>query len=497
MAVSHLTCLSQDFLKQSSGTTEIIPRGGHCKSCHNYILWGDVVRGCYRRLPQAVGDEHPDVATDDMFLSDEDHEGLDLPEKRKSSARSRSMSSLKPRSNSRRKGNIASQSSEGELFDFTNIVSSPDSEETPVKRKPGRPRKHTPPPQTVSPISKGQILPQSPNVANRKRKKDAAETLAFVARDSVDVIDITSGSEDGGILPSDTFRTPSKRKGKEKEVLPTSSEGEIFNLDDSSSSSDGENIGSTKKQPSRTQKLKMPLSAVQVRLTDQQKSPDTSLASSSIVGDIGSAKRRPGRPRKQDLKSPNALILPSSSNEGNSSAKRGPGRPRQLDSQSIQLIEDTGSVKRRPGRPRKLDFPSPSTLRPPAGSPNSVIRPLSPKVPTLLKVQVSSSPESDNQGTLKKRPGRPRKDPSAGTPSPISPRKMQKNFQELTAPFLSRPYHPSNLPNRGASENTAYKSDRHSYECPKFGKYDLEHAMLNLTLTKPEVISSSGIVLSD
>jgi structure-specific endonuclease subunit SLX1 len=490
MAVSHLTCLSQDFLKQSSGTTEIIPRGGHCKSCHNYILWGDVVRGCYRRLPQAVGDEHPDVATDDMFLSDEDHERLDFPEKRKSSARSRSTSSSKPPSNSRRKGNIASQSSEGELFDFTNIVSSPDSEETPVKRKPGRPRKHTPPPQTVSPISKGQILPQSPNIANRKRKKDAAETLAFVVRDSVDVIDITSGSEDGGILPSDMFRTPSKRKGKEKEVPPTSSEGEIFNLDDSSLSSDGENIGSTKKQPSRAQKLKMPLSAVQVRLTDKQKSPDISLTSSSSVGDIGSVKRRPGRPRKQDLKSPNALIPLSSRNEGNSSVKRGPGRPRQSDAQSTKLgstgIEDTGSVKRRPGRPRKSP---PTSPQPPAvlltGSKNSVMHPLSPKPPTLLEVQVSSSSESDNQATLKRRPGRPRKDPSAGTPSPISPRKTQNNFQERSAPFLSRPYHPSNLPNRGASKNTAYKSDHRSYECPNIGKYDLEHAMLNLTLTKP------------
>lgn len=437
-----------------------------------------------------------------MFLSDEDHEELDFPEKRKSSVRSRGMSPLKPRSNSRRKGNIASQSSEGELFDFTNIVSSSDSEETPVKRKPGRPRKHTPSPQIVSPISERRILPRSPNVANRKRKeKDAAETLAFVARDSVEVIDITSGSEDGGILPNDMFRTPSKRKGKEKVVAPTSSEGEIFNLDDSSSSSDGENIGSTKKQPSRTQKLKMPLPAVQVRLTDQQKSPGTSLTSGSSLGDIGSTKRRPGRPRKQDLKSPNALIPPSSSNEGNSSVKRRPGRPRQFDAQSTKLgstgVEDVGSVKRRPGRPRKLDFPSPTTLRPPVESPNSVIRPLSPKAPTLLEVQVSSSSESDNQGTLKRRPGRPRKDPSVGTPSPISPRKMQKNFQERSAPFLSRPYHPSNLPNRGASENTAYKSDRHSYECPKFGKYDLEHAMLNLTLTTLKVILSSGNVLSD
>jgi len=75
VAVSHLACLSQDLIKESSGTTEIIPRGGHCKSCHNYILWGDIVRGCYRRLPPADGNEHLDVAIDDMYLSDE-NEGL-------------------------------------------------------------------------------------------------------------------------------------------------------------------------------------------------------------------------------------------------------------------------------------------------------------------------------------------------------------------------------------------------------------------------------------
>ena len=478
MAVSHLTCLSQDFLKESSGTTEIIPRGGHCKSCHNYILWGDVVRGCYRRLPPAEGDEHPDVATDDMFLSDEGHEGLEIfPPKKKSSVQ-----------NSRRKGNernIASQSSEGELFDFGNIISSSDSAETPVKRKPGRPRKHTLSPQIVSPISKGQILPRSPNVANRNRKEnDVAETLAFIARDSVDVIDITSGSEDGEILHSDMFRTPSKGKGKEKQATPISSEGEIFDLDNLSSSSDGQDIGSTKRQLGRTQKLKMPLTAVQIRSTGRQRSPNPSLTSSSSAGDIGSAKRRPERPRKRDLKTPNALTPPPSSNEGkNSSMKRRPGRPRKLDTQSITLgSTNIGSVKRRPGRPRKQDFPFPTTQHPPTvlltGSPNSVIHPLSPKPLTLLEVQVSSSPESDNQATLRRRPSRSRKDPSAGTRSPFSSGKTQKPFQERSAPFLSRPYHPPNLSNNGPS-------DRHSYERPKFRKYDMEHAMLNLTLTTP------------
>lgn len=28
---------------------DIIPRGGICRECHTYVLWGDVIRGCYRR----------------------------------------------------------------------------------------------------------------------------------------------------------------------------------------------------------------------------------------------------------------------------------------------------------------------------------------------------------------------------------------------------------------------------------------------------------------
>jgi len=324
VAVSHLTCLSQDFLTDSSGTSEIIPRGGHCRSCHNYVLWGDVVRGCYRRLSSAENDEYPDVATDDMFLSDEDHEGLEIfpPVKRKSSVRSRSISPLKPRLNSQQKGDerdITLQSSEGELFDFTNIVSSSDSEDTPIKRKPGRPRKNRLPPQIVSPSSEEGIPPRLPNVANRKRKKkDAADTRGFITRDPVNVINITSGSEDGGILSTDMFRTPSKGKEKEKQMPSTSSEDETLDLDKLSSRPDGKDIRFTK----TNQKLKITLNPVEVWPKNRQRSLNTLTPSliGSSVGHIGSSKG-PEPLRKLDMMSPNT---PPSSNEGNSSVKRRP-----------------------------------------------------------------------------------------------------------------------------------------------------------------------------
>ena len=49
-AISHLSCLAADFLSSdSSRSSELLPRGGNCKSCKSYVLWGDVIRGCYRR----------------------------------------------------------------------------------------------------------------------------------------------------------------------------------------------------------------------------------------------------------------------------------------------------------------------------------------------------------------------------------------------------------------------------------------------------------------
>ncbi|OCH87500.1 hypothetical protein OBBRIDRAFT_702884, partial [Obba rivulosa] len=43
-AISHLTCLSSDFLAHEHNNHRLIPRGGECRRCRSYILWGDVVR---------------------------------------------------------------------------------------------------------------------------------------------------------------------------------------------------------------------------------------------------------------------------------------------------------------------------------------------------------------------------------------------------------------------------------------------------------------------
>ena len=50
LAVSHLSCLAADFLSSDPlHSAGLLPRGGNCKSCRSYVLWGDIIRGCYRR----------------------------------------------------------------------------------------------------------------------------------------------------------------------------------------------------------------------------------------------------------------------------------------------------------------------------------------------------------------------------------------------------------------------------------------------------------------
>ncbi|KAL5514722.1 hypothetical protein ACEPAG_2038 [Sanghuangporus baumii] len=49
---AHLLCLARKFLSEDvdgRGTPKLIPRGGECPTCLRYVLWGDIIRGCYRR----------------------------------------------------------------------------------------------------------------------------------------------------------------------------------------------------------------------------------------------------------------------------------------------------------------------------------------------------------------------------------------------------------------------------------------------------------------
>jgi len=76
--VSHLTCLSKHFLTSQGTNNGLVPRGGTCTSCHAYTLWGDIVRGCYRRLAGAIN-EHDILDNDDVDLFESDLEPGLLP----------------------------------------------------------------------------------------------------------------------------------------------------------------------------------------------------------------------------------------------------------------------------------------------------------------------------------------------------------------------------------------------------------------------------------
>ncbi|KAG8966844.1 Slx4p interacting protein [Tulasnella sp. 419] len=85
LSVSHLKCLSQQFLaepqSESHSRTSIltmIPRGGTCGDCKEYVLWGDVVKGCYRRnkgVMGAVVEEAKDMSEEEEGSEDDTEEG--------------------------------------------------------------------------------------------------------------------------------------------------------------------------------------------------------------------------------------------------------------------------------------------------------------------------------------------------------------------------------------------------------------------------------------
>lgn len=55
----------------------MVPRGGECPSCGEWTLWGDLIRGCYRRKTgavSAVAKEAEDLSDDEEGSSEEEEE---------------------------------------------------------------------------------------------------------------------------------------------------------------------------------------------------------------------------------------------------------------------------------------------------------------------------------------------------------------------------------------------------------------------------------------
>ncbi|KAH9947732.1 hypothetical protein B0H21DRAFT_691270 [Amylocystis lapponica] len=115
-AVSHLTCLARDFLAAHAQPGALIPRGGRCRACGAYTLWGDVVRGCDRRSGGAVPDPDPESDAEDEAEADTE----------------RSVSACGADEGDRRRVSEG----EGEVFDLDAVSSSSDDARARAGQKP-------------------------------------------------------------------------------------------------------------------------------------------------------------------------------------------------------------------------------------------------------------------------------------------------------------------------------------------------------------------------
>ena len=197
LAVSHLSCLSRHFLANeasSSSNADIIPRGGWCDSCDAYILWGDVIRGCYRRREGGVTLE---AEQDDADEQDEDRDlrGQLFGDHREGEGKhaaapsksTRSVTSRRSTKQSKARAGSASASrpahfsalapcssnDEREHFDLDNISSSSDEQQDPSDVDvDGRPQWHPVLPPKPAQPGQGSVPPRATPVYPRHWLRD-------------------------------------------------------------------------------------------------------------------------------------------------------------------------------------------------------------------------------------------------------------------------------------------------------------------------------------
>ncbi|KAJ3864472.1 hypothetical protein EV359DRAFT_63978 [Lentinula novae-zelandiae] len=109
----------------------MVPRGGNCPSCFDFVLWGDVVKGCYRRSAGgAVSVEEDEEALEKMYKSDSlaedtsshDHDPGRANNDNAKGKKRKAKRVVSPRKKREREGCIeSSTSSLGEEFDFDEV----------------------------------------------------------------------------------------------------------------------------------------------------------------------------------------------------------------------------------------------------------------------------------------------------------------------------------------------------------------------------------------
>ncbi|KAL1695093.1 hypothetical protein GGG16DRAFT_45965 [Schizophyllum commune] len=231
MSTAHLMCLSQEWLAAEPDNQGLIPRGGHCRECKSYVLYGDIIRGSYRRAAgKAVvledDDEDGNGAREEEEEEDISEDDGDLPVAGPSRAVRGGSSSRGKRTPSPRKktvtrgkttavrgkraGKIAvvgNDSSEGEAFDF-DVSGSSDEEDAPtiLMSKPV-PKPTSRAAGKVKASTAGQARPPTLNRSRGRPRKDAADTSEGEGFD----FDVSGSSDEEAAGPLRTTTKPMSR----------------------------------------------------------------------------------------------------------------------------------------------------------------------------------------------------------------------------------------------------------------------------------------------
>ncbi|KAF7972709.1 hypothetical protein HWV62_17156 [Athelia sp. TMB] len=238
--VSHLACLSESFVSAEAHSIDnagMIPRGGQCKGCQEYVLWGELVKGCYRREKGGPGGIPPEVEDDPEITqsgssSDVDQVYTGTPRRGRGRPPGKAKASTK-------KPQLAVGSESGEFFDLDAVSSATEDGEgsraivSPPKR--GRPRKVSAVARTlpVMPAKKTPGRPRKVVLTDAARPPEKAKASTRKPRlPSVPAgsesgeffdLDAISSATDDSERPQATMGTPKKRGRPRKapSTLPT------------------------------------------------------------------------------------------------------------------------------------------------------------------------------------------------------------------------------------------------------------------------------------
>ncbi|KAF8574179.1 hypothetical protein K439DRAFT_871400 [Ramaria rubella] len=200
-AYSHLTCLAASFLNLSGASSSdeppLIPRGGTCKACQKYTLWGDVVRGCYRRRTGGPGTALEQSAIIEEAEGESDSDGGEIfgdgpedaphvsPGKRKiqpaKTARTESKAAAKGK---KKQVQIAPSNEESEFFNLNAI---PGSSSTPSHFASRMP---------VSKKAKAPPRPRGRPPGSRSKPKPVVQPCVGVSGEFFDIDEFSSSESD-------------------------------------------------------------------------------------------------------------------------------------------------------------------------------------------------------------------------------------------------------------------------------------------------------------